>query len=142
MLSEVGAGVAVLLVLLSLANHELPLPRLISPDDLPADLTRVDLTFGDELKLIGYQVVIGADGVSPGDPLLMRLYWQRLRPMDADYSVFLDLLGPDGASYGKRDTEIGAISMQPYRTSHWRTDKVFWEEYLWTNFLRQVTSLV
>ncbi len=54
---------------------------------------RADVTFGDALVLLGYDAP--AASVRPGDSARITLYWQSLKPMDRDYSVFVHLLDED-----------------------------------------------
>jgi hypothetical protein len=42
-------------------------------------------------------------GLSPGQSLAVRLNWQGLQPMDKDYTVSVQLVGPDGRLYGQMD---------------------------------------
>lgn len=70
------------------------------PEAFSANVQRVDVDFGDELRLVGYEVDprSGADGVAR-----FTLYWRCLRVPDADYSVFVIAYGRDLQEIGKRD---------------------------------------
>lgn len=67
----------------------------------------VDVSFGPALKL----VATSDPELAPGQPLTATLAWQALAPVDTSYSVFLHLLGPDGAIVAQRDTvpQAGAL---------------------------------
>lgn len=78
-------------------------------------------TFSDQVRLLGYDLpscsqwwtrlrcTAPADAAlpeiiaHPGDTLSVVLYWQALRPMERDYSVFLQLNGLDQRTYAGAD---------------------------------------
>lgn len=67
---------------------------LVTENDIPADIERVDLVYDDVLRLIGYR--IEDSPVHPGEWLLVTLYWQAVKPIEENYSVFVHLLTADG----------------------------------------------
>jgi len=76
---------------------------LIAAADLPsADLERLDLTYADGLRLIGYRVETSPR--HPGDWLPVTLYWQATRPTAKNYSVFIHLLGQNNTVIGQVNT--------------------------------------
>jgi len=76
---------------------------LISEADIPLEnLERVDFTYADHLRLIGYSVE--KSSVRPGEWLPVTLYWQAIRPLDKNYSVFVHLLGRDNQVIGQANT--------------------------------------
>ncbi len=68
------------------------------PEGTPAALMeikqRVDVTFGEEFYLLGFDLPEG--GWRPGDALPVTLYWQTGVPTDSDAKVFLHLYDADG----------------------------------------------
>jgi hypothetical protein len=63
------------------------------PPAYPGPLaTAVDIDFGDEMRLVGYEVQ--SDELRPGDSVRVRLEWAALRPMTRDWSVFVHLNDP------------------------------------------------
>ena len=59
---------------------------------------------------------LGDERMQPGETLPIDLRWRALRAMDADYTVFVQLIGPDGRLYG----QIDAWPVQGTRpTSRW-----------------------
>jgi hypothetical protein len=44
-----------------------------------------------------------ASDLHPGDEVAVNLIWRALTPIDADYSVTVQLLSPQGQVYGQRD---------------------------------------
>ena len=53
---------------------------------------RADVTFGDAVVLLGYDAPAVSTSARPGDSIPITLYWQALKPLDRNYSVFLHLL--------------------------------------------------
>jgi hypothetical protein len=51
---------------------------------------RADVTFGDALILLGYDAPTMY--AQPGDSIPITLYWQALKPLEKNYSIFLHLL--------------------------------------------------
>jgi len=54
--------------------------------------------------------------VNPGDTIPVTLLWRGMRPLDADYTVFVHLVGPDGRLHGQIDSWPVHGS---YPTSEW-----------------------
>jgi hypothetical protein len=77
----------------------------------PAPITTVtpqiplDVTFGDQLKLIGADVT--ATSAQPGGQSEITLYWQALKPIDKDYSTFVHLLDANDIVVAQRDMYPG-----------------------------------
>jgi hypothetical protein len=61
--------------------------------------TTIDVTFGDEIALAGYDLDVEGQPFSgtvhPGETLEFRPYWRMLNPPSSNYSVFLHLV-PEG----------------------------------------------
>lgn len=60
------------------------------------------VTFGGQIALAGYRLSAGL--VRPGDTLVVELDWQAVAPPDRDYTVFVQLLAPDGTLLAQVDT--------------------------------------
>lgn len=76
---------------------------LVAESELPAaGLERLDLAYAGDLRLIGYRVE--QPSVRPGEWLPVTLYWQALRPVSRNYSVFVHLLGPDNEVIGQANS--------------------------------------
>jgi hypothetical protein len=72
--------------------------------------------YDDKAQLLGYD--LPATRLSAGDSLPLSLVWQsRTSDMHESYTVFVHLVGPDGAIYGQWDKEPGERSKQP--TTSW-----------------------
>jgi hypothetical protein len=80
-------------------------PPLLSEAELPADLIPVDFTYDGALRLIGYQTPQTV--VHPAETVSLTLYWQILRPVELDYSLFVHLLGRQRQVIGQLDSYPG-----------------------------------
>ncbi len=74
---------------------------------------RVDL--GDEMRLLGYDLV--ADPEKPFDKLRVNLYWQALRKMEGDYTVYLKVINGVYHVWGE---QAGRPSWGSYPTNSWQ----------------------
>jgi hypothetical protein len=73
---------------------------------------------GDEIELLGYDLDAGN---ARGGAVQVTLYWRALRPVDADYTVFVHALDATGEIVGQRDEKpVGG----GYPTSIWPMDTV------------------
>ena len=92
----------------------------------PAPGTPVDITFGDQIRLLGYDLDCDpqqASLVTLPATCHVNLYWQALRPMERDYTVFVHLVGVDGATVTQHDAPPGDAF---FATSTWLPgDQVF-----------------
>ncbi len=99
-------------------------PQMMSEKDLPPDLKRLDVDYGDQLRLIGYQL---AKPLARSDSVEFTLYWQCLNPITANESVFAIVYSPSSQEIGKRDAypyhglyatsqcQPGQVFADPYR---------------------------
>jgi 4-amino-4-deoxy-L-arabinose transferase-like glycosyltransferase len=65
----------------------------------------LDITFGDQIKLIGADAAGGSG--PPGGQREITLYWQALKPMKKDYSTFVHLLDANDIVEAQRDMYPG-----------------------------------
>jgi hypothetical protein len=70
-------------------------------DGVPSHAT--NYTLGGAIRLAGYDV--DAERVGPGCDVTISLYWESLSPVDTDYTVFTQLLGPDRQLHGQVDRQ-------------------------------------
>jgi hypothetical protein len=98
-------------------------PQMITEQQLPSDLKRLDVDYGDQLRLVGYHLT---EPLSRVDSVEFTLYWQCLKPMVTDYSVFAIVYGHQLKEWGKRDA-------YPYHglyaTSQCQPDEIFADPY-------------
>ncbi|MCG3211640.1 MAG: hypothetical protein FOGNACKC_05286 [Anaerolineae bacterium] len=92
-----------------MAKEYWPRP-LLAETDLPTDLPRLNWTINGEMKLLG--VRINADVVHPGQRVPVTVYWQALKPMATNYSVFVHLIGRDYQTVGQFNTYPG-LGLRP-----------------------------
>ncbi len=80
-------------------------PIILTEPDLPADLQPVNFDYDGAMRLLGYQ--LPAKTVHPAETLPLTLYWQLLKPVDLNYSIFVHLLGRQRQVVGQIDTYPG-----------------------------------
>jgi hypothetical protein len=57
--------------------------------------------------------------VKPGEPVSLALYWKAILPPSIDYTVFTQLIGPDGQVWGQQDNQPQGGR---YPTTAWTVD--------------------
>lgn len=91
-------------------------PEAVPQDAHPFErVARIDL--GDAVRLLGYdagEVTVGADGRTY---LPLTLYWQNLRPLDADYRQYLKLINGVYHIWGQQE---GYPLWDGFMTSTWQ----------------------
>jgi len=93
---------------------------------LPAVESPVGAVFGDAIELVGFNPQSLSPALHPGDEVAVTLIWRALAPVDADYTVTVQLVGPDGRVHGQRDAPPldGAAP-----TSTWSPGEVLTDTY-------------
>jgi hypothetical protein len=88
--------------------------------------------FGNEMLLVDANIEIPVSPATsvamllPGQVVPATLDWEALRPMDHDYTVSVQLVGPDGRLYGQKD----AWPVQgTYPTSRWSAGQRITDRY-------------
>lgn len=76
----------------------------------------VDAAFGDQIRLLGYELAPAA----AGQPLSVTLAWQAQGPMETSYTAFIHLVDDEGRPVAQSD----AIPAGGYATSRWLTGEV------------------
>ncbi|MGC8878296.1 MAG: ArnT family glycosyltransferase [Anaerolineae bacterium] len=110
----VGGGLC-LLAVLSPFVYIMPAyarPALLRATHLPTDVRRVDWMIDGAMRLLGYQLdsttaTRELPALRPLEPLSLTLYWEALRPMNTNYSVFVHLLGRERCVIGQVNTYPG-----------------------------------
>lgn len=93
------------------------------PQTVPADVP-MSLRFGEVIELLGYD---RPEPVRPGDEAKVTLCWQAVAPISQNYTVFLEIVGPDGQGYGRLVTYPGRGN---YATSLWAVRVPFCDRYV------------
>jgi len=98
-------------------------PQMIAAQQLPSDLKRLDVDYGDQLRLVGYRM---GEPLARMDSVEFTLYWQCLKPIATDYNVFAIV-------YGRALQELGKRDAYPYHglyaTSQCQPDQIFADPY-------------
>ncbi|MBN1977792.1 MAG: glycosyltransferase family 39 protein [Anaerolineae bacterium] len=92
--------------------------KLAAMKELPAPEAATDYRFGDGIALVGY------DLEEDGQELRLILHWASLAPVDRDYTVFVHLVGPDGALAQADGPPAGG----DYPTSLWEYGEIVFDE--------------
>ena len=87
---------------------------------VPRMQTRLDLSLGGEVRLLGYDL---APPACDAQDCVMEptLYWQAQRAMETDYTVFVHVVGPEGKIWGQRDAPPDGGA---YPTHRWAEGEV------------------
>jgi len=126
-----GFGISTILLVLSLtipSRYIAPAyerPKRIALEQVPAGIQDLNVSFGDSLFLLGYE--LGQDSVEVGEALRLRLYWLGRVVMDQDYALHLRVLGREGHLIGALDTYPGLGS---YPTRLWLPGDVLCDDYV------------
>jgi 4-amino-4-deoxy-L-arabinose transferase-like glycosyltransferase len=96
-------------------------PRNFDP---PQPQLEIGATYGDKAVLVGLDADLKP--LAPGAVLPARLYWQAAAEFDQNYTVFVQLIGPDGRLYGQVDQTPGAGA---FPTTGWLTGEYIVDEY-------------
>jgi hypothetical protein len=92
-----------------------PLVEVIGPAVTRAPDKASDISFGDNVRLIGYD--LKPTLVAPGRPITISLYWQPQRRVERDLTSFVHLVNADGEVVGQSDHNPGGDF---YPTSQWQ----------------------
>ncbi len=99
-------------------------PAMITESQLPSVVRRLNVDYGDQFRLLGYTT---PDQSASPEAAEFTLYWQCLKPIEADYSVFVIVYGRQLQEVGKRDAypyhglyatrqcQPGQVFADPYR---------------------------
>ena len=106
----VAAFALLLLGLAAAAPFAWIAPAYVPPEPLTdvqvaAIPNRLDVTFGDTMTLMGYDLETAS--VEPGGQVAVTLYWEALASTEQPYSVFVHLLGEGDILIAQRDTYPG-----------------------------------
>ncbi|MCL7452986.1 MAG: glycosyltransferase family 39 protein [Anaerolineae bacterium] len=85
-------------------DDRLPLASMtVGEVSLPPPTSGADITFDEQIRLLGYDLTCEEDWSRCN----LWLHWQALKPVDRDYTVFVHLLGSDGAIITQHDAPPG-----------------------------------
>ena len=82
----------------------------------------VEAVLGEEIRLLGYDLSPDpGDGMAAGDTLSLTLYWQPLKKVGKDYTVFVHIVDTEGQIRGQGD---GPPLEGGYPTLYWHPGEV------------------
>jgi 4-amino-4-deoxy-L-arabinose transferase-like glycosyltransferase len=70
--------------------------------ELSPPLTPLAYRFGNQLQLLGYH--LSRREARPGEQIQLTLRWQALQPLEREYQLFTQIIGPENRMVGQRDT--------------------------------------
>jgi len=100
-------------------------PRMLSVAELENAPRQLNITFGDCMKLLGYEV--DPTIAQAGRSLELTLYWQAICPIDRNYSIFVHLLDDLESVIAQEDTFPGLGS---FPTTQWQPGDAIADSYL------------
>jgi hypothetical protein len=103
----------------------LPLPRTDEPK------SKLDVHFGDSIRLVGFDLIVdrkynNLEDLEAGDMIGVGLIWEAEKPVEADYTVALFLIGPNGKIVQQQDR---APLAGFYPTSTWTPGNRYRDNY-------------
>jgi hypothetical protein len=84
----------------------------------------INSRLGNAVRLLGYGIT--SSTFSPNQRLPLTLYWQAEATMDTSYTVFVQILGPDGRLWGQQDSLPGQGKLP---TTGWVKGEVLLDDY-------------
>lgn len=98
--------------------------RVLDPDRMKLPENPIMVKLGEGIQLSGFD--LSGESLSADRPLNLALHWQTTDQPTTDYTVFTQLIGPDGQVWGQQDN-------QPqdgrYPTSWWQTNDKIVDRY-------------
>jgi hypothetical protein len=102
-----------------------PIFEEYGPSAVPSIQHELNLRFGDDIHLLGYS--LDRTEAIPGDGILLTLYWRSDEQLDADYSVFTQIIDmTDFHKAGQRDGEPVCNNLP---TSRWLAGDTIVDRY-------------
>jgi len=99
--------------------------RISDPAEAQPPSHRLVVRLGQHIQLLGYD--LPRTSVRAGESLALALHWQALSTPPSDYTVFTQLIGPDGRVWGQQDNPPQGGR---YPTSAWSAGDKVVDRYL------------
>jgi hypothetical protein len=99
-------------------------PSMLSLSDVQTVQSPLSVNFDNKAELLGYDV--GRGRVRAGEAIAITLYWRCLGHMEHNYTLSVQVLGPDYESHGGVDLYPGRGN---FATSLWQVGDTFSETY-------------
>ena len=114
---ELDSGGALLLEPIEIEQRN---PPVVEALDIQHPL---QATLGDRIRLLGYNI---ESGFQPGADLHLTLFWQCLKKMDQDYTVFTHLIDETQNIWGQKDNPpVDGF----YPTTKWQVGEIVRDQY-------------
>jgi len=94
-------------------------PPILTREDLAQVENPVEINFGDQVKLVGYE--LNGEEWRPGEDLYVTMYWEALEDVDQDLWLLFRLVHRKGYDLTFKD---GCPSAGRYTTDHWKEGQV------------------
>ncbi len=94
-------------------------PERTKPPDHP-----LIVELGQQIRLLGFD--LSSQDLSADEPLDLTLHWQTIDQPTADYTVFTQLIGPDGQVWGQQDNQPQGGR---YPTTFWEHQDLVLDRY-------------
>ena len=98
--------------------------RVMDPAQTRPPTHPMQVVLDNQIQLLGYD--LSNRQLSRDEPLRLALFWQATRQPAADYTVFSQLIGPDGQVWGQQDNQPQAGR---YPTSRWAVQDTLVDRY-------------
>jgi len=99
---------------------------------VPHSAQPVNITYGGALQLLAYE--LSQSSVAPGEQVSVKTYWRALKPLTADYSIYVRLLGREGPE--GEPQHLAQLDTYPgngtYPTSLWSPGEIVVDRYTLT----------
>jgi hypothetical protein len=103
---------------------DLGLVRVLDPNRTkPPDHT-LNVNLGKQILLLGFD--LSGQDLHPNETLNLTLYWQATEQPSADYTVFTQIIGPDGQVWGQQDNQP---QEGRYPTTYWQRQDPVLDRY-------------
>jgi hypothetical protein len=98
--------------------------RVLDPDHSKPPDHALNVDLGKQIRLLGFDLS-GRD-LYPDESLDLTLYWQATDQPSADYTVFTQIIGPDGQVWGQQDNQP---QQGRYPTTYWEDQDPVLDRY-------------
>ncbi len=96
---------------------------------VPPSAQAVNITYSDALQLLAYE--LSQRSASPGEQVSVKTYWRALKPLTADYSIYVHLFGREGPE--GEPQRLAQLDTYPgngtYPTSLWQPGEIVVDRY-------------
>jgi hypothetical protein len=98
--------------------------RVLDSDHAKSPDTPLIVNLGEQIQLRGFD--LSRQDLTTAEPLALALYWQAVDEPTADYTVFTQLIGPDGQVWGQKDNQPQGGR---YPTTSWQLQELVVDRY-------------